>query len=239
MQIRVWLKWMCWIGIGLLVAGCTAAPAPKKSPSPLQSVTQTPKTLAILPFENNSITNPDQYAPLSRGLAAMLITDLKKSGSALKLIERSKIQALLKEIALSQGGSVDQATAVEVGRILGAQSIAFGSFMVLGSDVRMDVRIVQVETSELLISESISGKSDAFMELENRLAQKIAESMKITFQPEPAASEGSIDAAVYFAKGLEALDAGDRPGAEKLFARCVEMDSAYEKQVEKALEDVK
>ena len=44
------------------------------------------QTLAILPFDNNSITEPEKYAPLSNGLAAMLITDLNKNDSVLTVI---------------------------------------------------------------------------------------------------------------------------------------------------------
>ncbi len=51
------------------------------------------KTLAILPFENNSVTDTAMYAPLAKGLSAMLITDLNTGGSTLKIIERGKIQA--------------------------------------------------------------------------------------------------------------------------------------------------
>ncbi len=231
------ISWCAGLIFLLLIAACAGAPRTgEEMAPPAMDTDNKPKTLAILPFENNAITDPEHYEPLSKGLAAMLITDLNKSGSSLKLIERSKIEALLKEIALGQSGSVDQSTAVQVGKILGAQSIAFGSFMVLGADVRIDVRIVKVETSELIISESIVGRSDAFMELERNLAGKIAESLRVAFQPETSSSTGNIEAAVYFSKGLAALDKGDRAVAEGLFHQCVALDPAYEKQVKKALE---
>lgn len=194
---------------------------------------QAPKTLAILPFENNSITDPEHYAPLSKGLPAMLITDLNRSGSMLQLIERTKIQDLLKEMTLSQSGSVDESTAVSVGKVLGAQTIAFGSFIVLGSNVRMDVRIIKVETSELVMAESIMGDSDDFMDLERSLAQKIAASLKVAFTPETTASKSDINAALYFSKGLEAWDRGDQAEAKRLFNKCIELDPTYKEQVDK------
>ncbi|MFZ5571509.1 MAG: CsgG/HfaB family protein [Thermodesulfobacteriota bacterium] len=221
----------------LLLFGCAGAtPTGDVTTGPAVELDGKPKTLAILPFENNAVTDAEHYEPLRKGLAAMLITDLSKGGGTLKLIERSKIEALLKEIALGQTGSVDPSTAVQVGKLLGAQSIAFGSFMVLGAEVRIDVRIVKVETGELIISESISGKSDAFIELERNLAGKIAESLRVAYQPETGVSKGGIEAAVYFSNGLEALDKGDRAAAEKLFHQCVALDPAYEKQVATALE---
>ena len=204
----------------------------KEKEEPVTVVDQAPKTMAILPFENNSVTDPDKFAPLSKGLSAMLITDLKNSGTSLKLIEREKIQALLKEVALSQSGSVDQATAVKAGKILGAQSIVFGSFMVLGNNVRMDARIIKVETSEVMMAESMTGESDAFMNLAMELAEKIAKSMKVAFNPVGTKGEGDINAALYFSKGLDALDGGDKEEAKRLFSRSIELDPAYKAQVD-------
>jgi TolB-like protein len=195
-------------------------------------VDQAPKTMAVLPFENNSVTDPDRFAPLSKGLSAMLITDLKNSSTSLQLIERDKIQALLKEIALSQSGIVDESTAVKAGKILGAQSIVFGSYMVLGNQVRMDARIIKVETSEVVMAESIVGDSGGLMNLAMELAGKIARSMKVAFKPPRVKSEGDINAAIYFSKGLDALDRGDKKEAKKMFSKSIELDPAYKAQVD-------
>jgi TolB-like protein len=150
----------------LTMFGCAGAQKSVKEETTATVYHQTPKTLAILPFENNSVTDPELYHPLTKGLSAMLITDLSNNVSTLKLIERNKVQSLLKEIALSQSGSIDKSTAIRAGKILGAQAITFGSFMVLEEQVRIDARIVKVETSEVLMAESILGRSDNFIDLE-------------------------------------------------------------------------
>ena len=230
-----WIKIFNTITLGafLLLFAC-AAPDKDLGSSPGLSISKPPKTLAILPFENNSVTEPELYSPLSNGLSAMLITDLKQMGTSLKLIERNKIAAILKEIALGQSGIVDQSTAIQAGRILGAQGIAFGSFMVLGRKVRIDARIIQVETSEVIMAESITGASDGFLELEKELAQKIATSLKIAIASRTssiARSEKGMEAAVYFARGVEALDGGREEEARKLFDQCIQLDPAYRTQV--------
>lgn len=222
------------LAVIILFAGCAGVPKEdiKAKEEPVTVVDQAPKTMAVLPFENNSVTDPEKFAPLSKGLSAMLITDLKNSSTSLQLIEREKIQALLKEIALSQSGSVDQSTAVRAGKILGAQSIVFGSFMVLGNQVRMDARIIKVETSEVVMAESIAGDSGGMMNLAMDLAGKIAKSMKVAFKPTQVKSEGDINAALYFSKGLEALDRGNKKEAKKLFSKSIELDPAYKAQVD-------
>jgi len=229
------LALMIVLAVIMLFAGCAEVQKEdiKVKDAPGAVVTdQAPKTMAILPFENNSVTDPEKFAPLSKGLSAMLITDLKNSSTSLQLIERDKIQALLKEIALSQSGSVDQSTAVRAGKILGAQSIVFGSFMVLGNQVRMDARIIKVETSEVVMAESIAGDSGGMMNLAMELAGKIARSMKVAFKPPHIKSEGDINAALYFSKGLDALDRGDKKEAKKMFSKSIELDPAYKAQVD-------
>ena len=210
----------------------SAAPLEAKEKPSAVELARAPKTLAILPFENNSVTDPDKYEPLSKGLSAMLITDLNQAGTTLKLIERNKIQSLLKEIALSQAGIVDDSAAIRAGKILGAQNIAFGSFVVFGDIVRIDTRIIKVETGELVRAESVSGNSSNFMNLERELAKKIAASLKVAFMPKTATSGSDINAALYFSQGLDAMDRGDKEDANRLFLKSIELDSAYKIQVD-------
>ena len=219
------------IAFFLVTTGCVP---PQKTKVELKSarLEQIPKTLAIFPFENNAVTDPERFAPLSKGLSAMLISDLNKSGTALKLIERDKIQSLLKEIALSQTGSVDSSTAVRAGKILGAQTIAFGSFIVLGKNVRIDARIIKVETSELIMAESILGNVDNFMGLERELAKKIAVSLKVALQLKTSGTKSDINAALYFSRGLDALDRGKREEAKQLFTKSIQLDPAYREKID-------
>lgn len=212
---------------GIISCGTKSA---QRQQSSTPETRQAPKTLAVLPFENNSVTDPAQYDPLSKGLAAMLITDLKREGAGLDIIERAKIQAILQEISLGQSGMVDPATAIKAGHLLGAQAIAFGSFTVLGSQVRMDTRIVKVETSEILLAEAITGQSADFLGLEQELAAMIAASLNARLEG-MRAREGSLAAAVLFSRGVEALDSGDRTRAEELFRECLARDKAYEEQI--------
>ena len=225
------LKFVAILAVFCIASGCAGTQEDREK---LRSVRldRVPKTLAIFPFENNAVTDPERFAPLSKGLSAMLISDLNKSGTALKLIERDKIQSLLKEIALSQTGSVDSSTAVRAGKILGAQTIAFGSFIVLGKNVRIDARIIKVETSELIMAESILGNVDNFMGLERELAKKIAVSLKVALQLKTSGTKSDINAALYFSRGLDALDRGNRTQARELFKKSIELDPAYKQQVD-------
>ncbi|MFO8047516.1 MAG: CsgG/HfaB family protein, partial [Desulfosudaceae bacterium] len=170
---------------------------------------ETVRTLAILPFENNSVTGAEQLAPLCNGLPVMLMTELSNADTkAFKLIEREKIKALLDEISLGQSGAIDSATAVKVGKLLGAQSIAFGAFMAMGKMMRIDTRLIEVETGEVIMAASISGQTDNFLVLLRDLAARLARSMQVSLAEQKTGSKSDIEAAVLFARGVDAMERG-------------------------------
>ncbi|MBN2141153.1 MAG: hypothetical protein JW718_09135 [Desulfovibrionaceae bacterium] len=207
------------LALAWLVSTAFPGPAPAQAPT----------TLAVLPFNNNSVTEPEKYQALGQGLMAMLISDLKGADGGLKVIERAKITAILKEIALGQSGALDTATAVQAGRILGAQNIAFGDFMVLGRQVRIDARIVKVETSEVLMAESVTGSKNDFLSLLSKLGKSIAASLKVALSSGSEA-RGGMDGALLYSQALEALDAGDTARARTLLDKAVAEDPGLRSQ---------
>lgn len=191
------------------------------------------RTLAILPFENNSITTPETYNPLRSGLSVMLMTELANSGVSFKLVERDKIRSLIDEMSLGQTGVIDPATAAKMGKLLGAQAIGFGAFMVMDKNVRIDMRIIEVETGALIMAECITGKTTDFFTLERDLAQKIATSMQAKEAVAQASSTSSIEAALLFARGVDALEAGKNDAANDFFKKAIKLDKSYQAQVDR------
>lgn len=192
-------------------------------------------TLAILPFDNNSVTDSEQYTPLTNGLPAMLITDLNREQNLLKVIERDKIRSILEEIDFNRTGSVDRETMIRAGKLLGAQSIAFGSFMVMGDMVRIDARLVKTETGEVLMAESATGSAKQFLDLEKDLVRKIAQNLGVALKADQAGEEGKtgsdIQAALLYSKALDAMDKGDIEVGRNLFTQCIKADPSYRERI--------
>lgn len=229
----------CLLTVLALLGGCAEVRQPTPAldaTAPQAAPVDLPSPLAIFPFENNAVTNNAEFEPLTGGLAAMLTTDLRQSAVHLKIIERNKMRDLLQEIDLSQSGYVDQATALRVGKLLGAKSIAFGSFVVLGEQVRLDARVVNVETSETLMAESISGTSDQFLQLEKKLAANIAAAFQERLTANHVSpSADTMRAALAFSNGVAALDRGNRQEADSYFQKSIELDPGFAKQVDSIL----
>ncbi len=191
------------------------------------------ETLAILPFENNSVTNGEKYAPLGKGFAAMLTTEIARKVPAVKMVERSRIDAILREMQLGMSGATDEETAVRAGYLLGARHIAFGSFMVLGEQVRIDIRFIRVETSAVVAAESVLGGSGEILALIGRLAGNIAVSLSGAISPSSTPPvKGKLEAALFFSRGLEAMNRGMTAEAKGWFEKCVQTDPLYRAQIE-------
>jgi len=134
-------------------------------------------------FTNGAIGNAAEYAPLSKGLAEMLITELS-GNTNIRVVERDRIQSLIDEQGLTAGGRVDQATAVRSGKILGALHMLMGTFVIDPKDrMRMDVRAINTETSELEFATTVTGKADNMLELLTQLAQKLNAGLKLPDVP--------------------------------------------------------
>ena len=183
------------------------------------------KTIAILYFDNSS--GNSQLDALKKGLADMLISDLSNL-QMLRVVEREKLEEVMAELKLSSGREFDPATRQKLGKLLGAETILFGSYFEMIGQFRMDARIVKTETGEILKSEGVSGITADFMKLEKQLVWKIARGLDVRFSDKEeaavmASQAVSYEATLAYADGLELYDSGDKQGALKKFEKAVEI----------------
>ena len=130
------------IGVLILLlsffTGCTSAPSMDG---------QTP-AVAVWDLEN---LNPAATIGPDMGelLAATVIETLKESG-AFQVVERERLILALEELARGSTSMVDESTRLEIGRIVGARFMVFGGYFVLGDMMRLDLRLVEVETGSIV-----------------------------------------------------------------------------------------
>jgi len=108
--------------------------------------------VAVWPFSNGGSfgSDPWDYEALGIGLQQMLITELSLN-SNLRLVERSRIREIIEELELGQSGYVDPETTASVGNLVQARYMVVGSFIDANGTIRLDVRIDDVETGEILV----------------------------------------------------------------------------------------
>ncbi len=190
------------------------------------------KTLAVLDFENNSLFNVQENQPLSKGLAEMMITELSKI-KAVRVVERQKLRSLLDEIKMSQAGMVSETSSVQAGRMLGAQHLVFGGYMVtMDKKIRIDVRIVQVETGLTIKASEVTGKTRQVLSLIQKLSKKILDDLdvKLTGQEKRSLDKSDkidMQAVVQFSQGLEFEDLGKMEEAKQCYLKALKIEPDF------------
>ncbi len=122
--------------------------------------------IAVFPFANGGSYGQDaeNFEALEIGVQQMLLTELAQN-SSLRIVERSLIRDILAEQDLVTSGRVDPQTAASVGRLVGARYIVTGQFTDLYGDFRMDGRIINVETGEIIRTEQVRAQRERLYDL--------------------------------------------------------------------------
>ena len=108
-------------------------------------------------FQNlSNISNLDY---LEKAIPEILITDLSLS-KKIKIVERTRLEEILKEMQLTLSGAVDQERIVEVGKIAGAKAILLGSIIKAGEIFRIDSRLIDASTGEVILAEKKEWSSE-------------------------------------------------------------------------------
>ncbi len=142
------------------------------------------KTVAVLSFTNGS--GDPQYDPLGKGIAAMMITDLS-SVSTIRLVERERLNDLTKEMELQQSQAVDPLTAATVGKLAGAQYVVTGAIVALDPMMRLDTRVVNVATTEIVKTARVTGEQKKLFDLQQKLAKELIDGLSVALSPEDSA----------------------------------------------------
>ena len=105
-------------------------------------------SVAVWDLENMS---PTGFAGPDMGelLSAKVIETLRDTGDYI-VVEREQIVLVLEELGLGTTALADEATRLRLGRLVGAQLMVFGGYQIVGDKMRLDIRLVEVETGRVL-----------------------------------------------------------------------------------------
>ena len=175
------------------------------------------KRIAILYFSNSS--EESELNMLRKGLADMMISDLSNI-NMLNIVERDRIEAILKEQKLNNSQNFDPETASEIGKLLGAEIILTGAYFEMFGSLRVDARFIDVTTGEILKSDGVDGESSKFFKIQKQLSWKIIKNLdtKLTDE-ERELLEANQDEEVISFQGVQdfskALDLFDNNKSEE------------------------
>ncbi|HUV31441.1 MAG TPA: tetratricopeptide repeat protein [Acidobacteriota bacterium] len=189
-----------------------------------------PNTIAVADFDGSLL--PPETAPIARGLAELTAADLA-SVRSLRLVERLKVDALLRELELAGGGYVDATQAPRMGRLLGSNRIVTGSVLGIGDDrIRLDGAIVSTVDSTSDVTEPSEGKLVDFFRVQKELVFNILDDLgvELTAAERDAIREvptESFLAFLSYCRGLEYRNRGLLEEARNEFQQAVNQDENF------------
>ena len=229
---------------GVLVCAC--APHPTTTPSPadadaaaraaiasertIDPMRIPDRAIAVPPM---SITSSDTtLAPLAYGLAELLSNDLARS-SRLTVVERLRIDAVLRELRLSTTGVVDSASATRVGRLIGARRLIVGGVRQLpGGDLQITAQVADVVTRGVTTAVSARAPLARIIDAEAQLALQIFNALGITLTPgERAAIEAAptrnVAALLAYSRGVRDESFGRYGAAAQQYRAALQADPGF------------
>ncbi len=145
--------------------------AKEKSESDPGIQKQTGKSVAVLYFENLSGAKEDEY--LRDGITEDVITELSKI-RGLNIFSRPTVLVFRDKTV----------TPAQVGQQLGASYVLTGTLRRAGARLRINVQLVDTHTDFPLWSERFDREMKDVFEVQDEIARKIAEALRVTLSPE-------------------------------------------------------
>ena len=173
-------------------------------------------TVTVLYFENR--TGDPELDILGKGLADMMITDLTRV-DGLRVVERERLQDLVDELELQQSRLFDPESAQEIGKMVGATHAVTGAISAWAPEMRLDARVLTVDSAEVPLAEHVVGEKDAFFTLQQELSTKLVARIGPELAPPPpapAATGPGGDEVLTYARSLEQWDRGELETAYEL-----------------------
>jgi TolB-like protein len=200
--------------------------------------------IAVMPFDNSGSYGQDKenFDALQKGIAGMLISELAANPAA-RVVERAEIQKLLEEQNLGATGRVDPQTAAKVGKLVGARYVITGAFIDFYGDFRLDARIVNVETSEIVRVESDRMQRDHLFDIIRNVAARLMKDTNLPPLPKQASDQRMsrqipTEALTFYSKALLYQDRGQKDKAVEMYQRALAVFPEYA-EAQQGLERVK
>ena len=191
--------------------------------------------VAVLDFDIGASIgqDPDDYQALRRGLASMTINELT-ANAAIRVVERAQLQQILQEQNLGREGRVDPSTVSQIGRLIGARYMVTGTLYDVRGDVRVDARLFDTETSQILKTYRVQGRLDNVFELVTSLSTQLLATANLPPLERRAMQEHRdanpappTQAVMAYSRAVLYADRGDTQRAVEQYRRAITVFPAY------------
>ncbi|HYX82554.1 MAG TPA: CsgG/HfaB family protein [Gemmatimonadales bacterium] len=200
--------------------------------------------IAVFPFTNGGSygQGKEDFDALERGIAGMMISELTQNPAA-RVVERQEIQRIVDEQNLVGQNRVDPQTAAKIGKLVGARYVVAGTFIDFYGDFRVDVRLVNVETGEIIKTESERMQRDHLFDIIRGVAGRLMKDVNLPALQRQASDQRMgrqvpTEALTYYSRGLLYSDRGQKDKAVDMFTQALHIFPGYT-EADEALQRVK
>jgi hypothetical protein len=146
---------------------------------------------------------------------------------------------LLDELKLSQSGLLSADNSMRVGKMIGAKYLVFGGYIVtMDRKIRIDVRVVEVETGLTMKAGEVTGKVDRVLSLIKKLSRDLLKDIQVKLSREDEhrlrrgrdVEEGALLA---FSDGVAHEDKHDYKSAVLFYKKAIQIDPDFKQAVER------
>ena len=166
-------------------------------------------TVAVMDFSSFMMGEAGGAVNLGKAISAMLVTEFS-GRDGMRIIERQELNDLIREQDLSLSGRIEEADAIEVGKMLGVQYVLHGQVTSIVDNLRMDIRAVDVETSEIVTVMKKSDKTSELFAVVVDLADEFGAALNLVPPSgRPAMESIPVPATIAFSRAVDYEDRGE------------------------------
>jgi TolB-like protein len=134
--------------------------------------------VAVLPFK--TLNKEDAYQHYGEGASDAIINRIVND-KALRVVEESNLDKAVARLARNQTGLFSEDSALAVGQMVDARFIVVGSVQLVGDEktgqIKVNARVLEVESRQLLVSESVFGPVAAAFQQYDEIASRLVNKM--------------------------------------------------------------
>lgn len=216
------------------VHGATRLVAPRSSERVADTL-----VIGVFPFAADPADT--LLAPLSYALADLLVTDLSRS-RRVTLVERARLQSVLRELSLAASGALDPASAPRAGRLARANTIVTGALRRRGpADIVFETRVSQAATGRVDPTLSAAAPINDILAAEKAIAYRLFDQFGVVLTPQERAlieqrPTNNVAALLAYGQGVRAEVNGQYAVAARAFRRAAAADPSFTRAIQRASE---
>jgi len=226
-----------WLLLGALaLLGALGLPALRLPPvsGPPSGTAPARRSVAVVGLKN--LSREARHAWLSTALAEWLTTELR-AGEHLRTIPVQRVAQMEVELALSSLDPTASQGLKRIGNNLGTELVVLGSYAVLGESpggqIRLDLRLLEVQSGEALAVLSETGSEADLSRLVSRAGARLRS--RLDLPPISREEEAAVAAALpsepraarLYSEGLAELSLFDARAARDLLLKAVSVEPGY------------